>query len=62
LSQFAIEVEKQHASSFSPPRARILESRDVEENGTVGFIVEFDDEDLPDEIVSSPGFVRAEPL
>jgi hypothetical protein len=62
LSQFAIEVEKHHASSFNPPRAKILESAETEENGAVGFIVEFEDEDLPDEVMSSAGVVSAEPL
>jgi hypothetical protein len=62
LNRYAIEVEKKYASSFSPPGAKILESAEVEEKGTVGFIVEFEEEDLPSEILCLPGVLGAEPM
>jgi hypothetical protein len=39
MGKYAIEVEKKHAESFNIPGATILERAEIEENGTIGFIV-----------------------
>jgi hypothetical protein len=40
MHRYAVEVEASRAREFSIPGARIVERKEIEENGTVGFIVE----------------------
>jgi hypothetical protein len=62
MGQYAIEVEKEHAQSFDIPGATILERADVEENGTVGFIVKSKTDLRWRKVLDMPGVRSIEPL
>jgi hypothetical protein len=62
MGQYAIEVDKEHAHAFKIPGATILERAEVEENGTVGFIVRSRSDLRRSEVLNMPGVRGVEPL
>jgi hypothetical protein len=62
MGQYAIEVEKKHAQSFNIPGATILERAEIEESGTIGFIVRSRTDLRRSEVLNMPGVRGVEPL
>jgi hypothetical protein len=62
MGQYAIEVEKEFADSFKIPDATIIESQPIEENDTVGFIVESKKDLRSSSVLDMPGVRGVEPL
>src|ERR1700733_532900 len=62
MGQYAIEVEREFANSFRIPGATIVESRPIEENNTVGFIVESKKDLRSSSVLNIPGVCGVEPL
>ena len=63
MGQYAIEVEKKHAESFDDLTGdTILERAEIEENGTVGFIVSSRKDLRSSAVFDMPGVCSIEPL
>ncbi len=60
MGKYAVEVEASKAKDFKIPGARIIEQKEIEENGTVGFIVE-SEKDIK-LVGGQDGIVAIEPL
>jgi hypothetical protein len=62
MAKYAIEVEKEYVQSFDIPGVTIVERAEIQENGTVGFIVISKRDLRGSKVLNLPGVCGVEPL